>query len=60
MAPIDLKPGTVAGFGVALHDWNAPKDGKGKRTHATISNATRPDFDLNKKPYLMPLMVLGE
>ena len=60
MAPIDLKPGTVAGFGVALHDWNVPKDANGKRTHATISNATRPDFDLNKKPYLMPLMILGE
>ena len=57
LAPIDLKPGTVAGVGIAFHDWN----GKGeKRTHATISNVTRPNQDCNEKPYLWPLMVLGE
>ncbi len=56
LAPIDLKPGTVAGVGIAFHDWN----GKGKkRTHATISNVTRQGQDCNEKPYLWPLMVLG-
>lgn len=60
MAPIDLKPGTVAGFGVGLHDWNGPKGAGGKRTHATVSSSTRPGTDINKKPYLMPLMILGE
>ncbi len=57
MEPVDLKPGTVAGFGLSLHDWN----GKGKsRTHATLSNATRPGQDCNEKPYLWPLMVFGK
>lgn len=58
MAPIDLKPGTVAGLGVAVHDWNPDPKAKGGRSHATVSNATRPGQDLNMKPYLLPLMVL--
>lgn len=60
MAPIDLKPGTVAGFGVAIHDYNPDPKAKGGRNHATISTATREGKDLNEKPYLLPLMVLGE
>ena len=58
MAPIDLKPGTVAGLGLAVHDWNPDPKAKGGRAHATVSNATRPGQDLNMKPYLLPLMVL--
>lgn len=58
MAPIDLKPGTVAGFGVAVHDYNPDPKAKGGRSHATVSNATRAGQDLNMKPYLLPLMVL--
>ncbi len=57
MAPVDLEPGFVSGIGLALHDYN----GKGNnRTHATLSNTTRPGTDANQKPYLWPLMVLGE
>ena len=57
MAPVDLKSGTVAGFGLALHDWN----GKGKtRGHATLSNTMRPGTDANQNPYLWPLMVFGK
>ena len=58
MAPIDLKPGTVAGFGVAVHDYNPDPTVKGGRNHATISSATQPGKDLNQKPHLLPLMVL--
>ena len=58
MAPIDLKPGAVAGLGVAVHDWNPDPKAKGGRSHATVSNATRPGQDLNMKPYLLPIMVL--
>ena len=58
MAPVDLKPGTVAGVGVCLHDYNrAPT---GKLTHANLSNATEPGADCDKKPYVWPLMILGE
>ena len=60
MAPIDLKPGTVAGFGVAVHDYNPDPNAKGGRSHVTISSATQAGRDLNRKPFLMPLMVLGE
>ena len=62
MAPIDLKAGTVAGFGVALHDFRYPQ-GTGRKTpaaHALFSTATETGKDLNEKPYLLPLMVLGE
>ena len=60
MAPVDLKPGTVAGFGVAVHDWNPDPEAKDSRIHATISNSTRPGTDLDRKPYLMPLMILAD
>ncbi len=57
MAPVELRPGFVSGFGLALHDWT----GKGKnRGHATLSNTTRPGTDANQKPFLWPLMVFGE
>ena len=56
MAPVDLKPGTVAGVGLCLHDYNRGADGK--RTHANLSNATEPGMDCNEKPFLWPLMVL--
>jgi len=57
MAPVELRPGFVSGFGLALHDWT----GKGKnRGHATLSNTTRPGTDANQKPYLWPLMVFGK
>lgn len=60
--PIDLKAGTVAGFGVALHDFRYPQ-GTGRKTpaaRALFSTATETGKDLNEKPYLLPLMVLGE
>ena len=63
MAPVDLKPGTVAGVGLCLHDYNRAKDaapGKGAFTHANLSNATEPGVDCDKKPYVWPLMILGE
>lgn len=60
MAPIDLKAGTVAGFGVAIHDYSTDPKSKGGRRHATISSATQPGKDLNRKPHLMPLMVFVE
>lgn len=56
MAPVDLRPGTVAGVGISLHDWNGTG---GRRTHATLSNATVPGMDCDGKPHLWPLMVLG-
>ncbi len=59
LAPIELKPGSVAGFGLCLHDWS--KLGQdGTRRHGTLSTATRRGCDLDRKPYLLPLMVLGE
>jgi hypothetical protein len=58
MAPVDLKAGTVAGLGLCLHDWNRAKDGK--FTHANLSNATEPGVDCDKKPYVWPLMILGD
>ena len=60
MAPVDLKAGTVAGFGVAVHDYYPDPKAKDGRRHATISNSTQAGQDLNQKPYLMPLMVLVE
>ena len=57
MAPVDLKPGTVAGVGICLHDYNRGADGK--TVHANLSNAIAPDSDCNEKPFLWPVMVLG-
>ena len=57
MAPVDLKPGTVAGVGICLHDYNRGADGK--IVHANLSNATEPGMDCNEKPFLWPVMVLG-
>ncbi len=58
MAPVDLKPGTVAGVGICLHDYN--RAGGDAFTHANLSNATEPGMDCDKKPFVWPLMVLGE
>ena len=58
MAPVDLKAGTVAGVGLCLHDYNHAADGS--FTHANLSNATEPGVDCDKKPYVWPLMVLGD
>ena len=57
MAPVDLKPGTVAGVGICLHDYNRGADGK--IVHANLSNATEPGMGCNEKPFLWPVMVLG-
>ena len=57
MAPVDLKPGTVAGVGLCLQDYNRGADGK--LTRANLSNATEPGMDCNQKPFVWPLMVLG-
>lgn len=62
MAPVDLKPGTVAGVGLCLHDYNRARggsSGKGAFTHANLSNATAPGVDCDRKPYVWPLMILG-
>ena len=58
MAPVDLKVGTVFGTGVALHDFTKGVDGKELCT--TISMSVNPDRDLNDKPFLLPLAILGE
>ena len=58
MAPVDLKVGTVFGTGVALHDFTKGVDGKELCT--TISMSVDPDRDLNDKPFLLPLAILGE
>jgi hypothetical protein len=49
---------TAAGVGLCLHDYNHAADGS--FTHANLSNATEPGVDCDKKPYVWPLMVLGD
>ena len=58
MAPVELKPGSVFGTGVAVHDFT--KDAKGKWQCTTVSSGVDPDRDLNDKPYLMPLAILTD
>ena len=57
MAPVDLKPGTVAGTGLCLHEYW--RDADGKVRHASVSDATLPGFDCDQKPFVWPLMILG-
>ncbi|MGN0832023.1 MAG: sugar-binding protein [Kiritimatiellia bacterium] len=52
LAPIDLTPGTVFGFGLSLHDYASDK------THAELSTSTRPGVPLNRRPFLTSLAVL--
>lgn len=58
MAPVDLKPGTVAGVGVCLHDYT--REAGKARKHGNLSNATRQGADCDKKPYLWPTFILAE
>ena len=58
MAPVDLKPGTVAGTGICLHDYSPGNDGR--RRHASVSDATQPGEACDQKPWVWPLMVLTD
>ena len=59
MAPVALKPGTVVGIGVSLHDYgrkNPRKDGRCD----FVSNATERGGDCDSRTHVWPLMILGE
>lgn len=52
-------PGTVAGVGLCLHDYDFSKDPK-KPGYGNLSNSTSPGTDLDKKPYLFPIIILKD
>ncbi len=54
MAPVDLKPGTVAGLGLYLHDYVKPDE----RVERGLSFAVESGATCDRKPYLWPTMIL--
>ena len=61
MAPVELKAGSVVGFGLTVHDYDfSRRNPQGNPLHTSVSNTTVPGTDCNLKPYLFPLTLLGE
>lgn len=54
--PILLQSGSIAGFGISLHDFS--RDEKGKWIYNALSNSTEPGTHTDYRPFFWPLMIL--